>query len=297
MEVQKLEAEVSRLKAQLRELGGENGRLQKAKQPVLGQIFPTVEERQDADRRSVFVRGFPPQTTAQELAQFFMAKVGTVERATMMMSRVTGTSLGYAYVQFCKEALAQQAVKMTDDERTFHVGIFGGAPLDVTLMVVPKRTNMPGMRKHYTQGPPPRLQRRIKNTENTRVGKTRDRVNKNDAHLADRIAKHLLQNQFFNLETLTRTSLRNNTFNSGYRERVSMKGMGLMQENDSDDYSECHDENDNSDIGSQDTSVKMEEEEDFFAFNEENNETRTANISSTSSDETLSSRTVKHKAS
>lgn len=93
-----IQAKIARLKEDLRDLEASSIMLLREAPVEKMREFPSIYERETADSKSVFVRGFPPQTTAGELAQFFMERVGTVERSTIMMSRLTGASLGYAYI-------------------------------------------------------------------------------------------------------------------------------------------------------------------------------------------------------
>lgn len=223
MEVELLQTEVKKLKDELRALSEQTSMLEKEIPEKKKREFPSIDERQTADLRSIFVRGFPPQTTASELAQFFMAKVGTVERSTVMMSRITGTSLGYAYIQFQSIRLANLATELSDDDRTFHVGLFNGVPVNVILMVIPKRTNLPGFRKLHTLIKPLRRLSKSKKNESKKVSKKNEKQNKRDPKMAKKIAKHLLQNESFDYDNIPRINIRNKTFNSGYRERVSMK--------------------------------------------------------------------------
>lgn len=205
--------------------------------------FPSMDERMVLDAQSVFVRGFPPQTTVEQLAHFFIAKVGTVTKATIMMNRQTGHSLGYAYVQFASINLAQKAIQMNDNDRTFHIGIFGGKPVDVILMVIGKRTNLPGYRPIRSLS----VQRVLNNgsaaTKKSLAAvrkqlvssKRGERFNKRvlDNDELARLKKHLIKRNNSNNKSENNSDrqmfafLQHERFgspkNSGYRDRVSMK--------------------------------------------------------------------------
>ncbi|XP_048211409.1 embryonic polyadenylate-binding protein 2 [Perognathus longimembris pacificus] len=126
------------------------------------------KEKVEADHRSIFVGNVDYGSTAQELESYFR-HCGEIHRVTILCDKVSGHPKGYAYIEFASRSSAQAAVGL--NERTFRGRV---------IKVLPKRTNIPGIRSTdrgarqayrgpravlYPQnaqgGPPPRGQRKI----------------------------------------------------------------------------------------------------------------------------------------
>ncbi|KAL7675478.1 hypothetical protein ACOME3_001744 [Neoechinorhynchus agilis] len=94
--------------------------------------YPTQAEKEEADRRSIYVGNVDYSTTADELEDFFK-DCGSITRVTIMCDRFSGTPKGYAYVEFAQVESVTSAIALTDS-------LFK----ERNLKIFQKRTNMPG---------------------------------------------------------------------------------------------------------------------------------------------------------
>ncbi|XP_067396344.1 embryonic polyadenylate-binding protein 2 isoform X2 [Emydura macquarii macquarii] len=140
-----LDPELEAIKAKVREMEEEEERLKelqaeaKAKNHLIlrsqaGIPFPrTVEEKIEADQRSIYVGNVDYGGTAEELESHFNS-CGQINRVTILCDKFSGHPKGYAYIEFEDKSSVKAAVEL--DESTFRGRI---------IKVLPKRTNMPGI--------------------------------------------------------------------------------------------------------------------------------------------------------
>ena len=110
-----------------------HGTMPPAANPVIA-----TEEKKENDARSIFIRGLDWNTTNEELSELF-ADCGTVERVTILQDLHANRPKGHAFVCFATVEAADNAVA------TKNLAILRGR----TLTVTKKRTNIPGMKKHF----------------------------------------------------------------------------------------------------------------------------------------------------
>lgn len=94
--------------------------------------FQSIQERKEIDGRSIYVSNVDYSATPEELQQLF-SECGTINRITILTNRLTGTPLGYGFIEF---ESAESIPKALENDQT----LFKGRPIKVT----PKRTNLPG---------------------------------------------------------------------------------------------------------------------------------------------------------
>ncbi|UJR26766.1 hypothetical protein I4U23_008081 [Adineta vaga] len=103
--------------------------------------FPTIEEKMEADQKSVYVGNVDYTATAQELENHFHG-CGSIHRVTILCDKFTGQPKGFAYVEFADKDSVQTALALDDS-------LFKGRQ----IKVIEKRTNRPGV---TTTDRPPR---------------------------------------------------------------------------------------------------------------------------------------------
>jgi len=103
--------------------------------------FPTIEEKMEADLKSVYVGNVDYTATAQELENHFHG-CGSIHRVTILCDKFTGQPKGFAYVEFSDKDSVQTALALDDS-------LFKGRQ----IKVIEKRTNRPGV---STTDRPPR---------------------------------------------------------------------------------------------------------------------------------------------
>ncbi|XP_052727803.1 polyadenylate-binding protein 2 isoform X7 [Vigna angularis] len=91
--------------------------------------------KEEADSRSVFVGNVDYACTPEEVQQHFQS-CGTVNRVTILTDKF-GQPKGFAYVEFVEVEAVQEALVLNESE------LHGRQ-----LKVLPKRTNVPGMKQH-----------------------------------------------------------------------------------------------------------------------------------------------------
>ncbi|CAO2830796.1 unnamed protein product [Amaranthus hypochondriacus] len=94
-----------------------------------------LANREEVDSRSVFVGNVDYACTPEEVQQHFQA-CGTVNRVTILTDKF-GQPKGFAYVEFVEQDAVQQALQLNESE------LHGRQ-----LKVLPKRTNVPGMKQY-----------------------------------------------------------------------------------------------------------------------------------------------------
>ena len=91
--------------------------------------------KEEADARSVFVGNVDYACTPEEVQQHFQS-CGTVNRVTILTDKF-GQPKGFAYVEFVEAEAVQEALLLNESE------LHGRQ-----LKVLPKRTNVPGMKQY-----------------------------------------------------------------------------------------------------------------------------------------------------
>ncbi|CAF1324074.1 unnamed protein product [Rotaria sp. Silwood1] len=145
------EADLESMRKRIREMEEEAEKLKQMQLEVEKQMqlpstpgtptFPTIEEKMDADQRSVYVGNVDYSATAQELENHFHG-CGSIHRVTILCDKFTGQPKGFAYVEFADKDSVQTALALDDS-------LFKGRQ----MKVIEKRTNRPGV---STTDRPPR---------------------------------------------------------------------------------------------------------------------------------------------
>ncbi|ESO82693.1 hypothetical protein LOTGIDRAFT_96385, partial [Lottia gigantea] len=147
--------ELEAIKARVKEMEEEAEKLKEMQSEVEKQMnmssssvckfnltFPTIEEKVDADSKSVYVGNVDYAATAEELEQHFHG-CGSINRVTILCDKFTGHPKGFAYVEFADKDSITTAMALDDS-------LFRGRQIKVS----PKRTNRPGISS--TNRPPRR---------------------------------------------------------------------------------------------------------------------------------------------
>ncbi|XP_050397769.1 polyadenylate-binding protein 2 [Patella vulgata] len=147
--------ELEAIKARVKEMEEEAEKLKEMQSEVekqmnmssssVGAAFPTIEEKVDADSKSVYVGNVDYAATAEELEQHFHG-CGSINRVTILCDKFTGHPKGFAYVEFADKDSIATAMALDDS-------LFRGRQIKVS----PKRTNRPGISS--TNRPPRRARR------------------------------------------------------------------------------------------------------------------------------------------
>ncbi|MED6157954.1 Polyadenylate-binding protein 2 [Stylosanthes scabra] len=95
----------------------------------------SLANKEEADSRSVFVGNVDYACTPEEVQQHFQS-CGTVNRVTILTDKF-GHPKGFAYVEFVEVEAVQEALVLNESE------LHGRQ-----LKVLPKRTNVPGMKQY-----------------------------------------------------------------------------------------------------------------------------------------------------
>merc|ERR1719298_219078 len=104
----------------------------------LKELTDSVEEsgdgidRENIDRRSVYVGSVDYGSTPEELQEHFKS-CGQINRITILVDKYTGHPKGFAYIEFADEQSVQNSLLLNGS-------LFRGRQLKVTA----KRTNVPG---------------------------------------------------------------------------------------------------------------------------------------------------------
>lgn len=144
--------DIDLLKEKVSVMEQESARLHEMQQQILGddsvmsvdneegKKHLSIQERQEIDNRSVYVGNIDYSATPEEVGEVFK-DCGTINRITILTNKITGTPLGYGYVEFEKQESTTQAV-------TLDQSLFKGRPLKVSN----KRTNVPGFGRGRGRG-------------------------------------------------------------------------------------------------------------------------------------------------
>jgi polyadenylate-binding protein 2 len=95
--------------------------------------FPTLEEKVDADNRSIYIGQVDYGSTAEELEQHFHG-CGALNRVTIICDKYSGQPKGFAYIEFTEKESVDAAIALD-----------GSMFRDRQIKVMPKRTNKPGV--------------------------------------------------------------------------------------------------------------------------------------------------------
>ncbi|KAK3216417.1 hypothetical protein GRF29_8g3252711 [Pseudopithomyces chartarum] len=112
--------EIDSMKRRVAEMEEEAAKLRQMQQNSDMERHDLRENREDVDARSVFVGNVDYGASPEEIQAHFQ-ECGSINRVTILLDKFTGHPKGYAYVEFTEPDLVNQA------------------------LVVPKRTNLPGM--------------------------------------------------------------------------------------------------------------------------------------------------------
>merc|ERR1711881_787542 len=92
----------------------------------------TGVDKEEADKRSVYVGSVDYGSTPEELQEHFKS-CGAINRITILVDKFTGHPKGFAYIEFADEQGVQNSLLLNGS-------LFRGRQLKVTQ----KRTNVPG---------------------------------------------------------------------------------------------------------------------------------------------------------
>lgn len=128
--VREMEEEAEKLK----EMQSEVDRQMNLSSSSLGSpTAPSMEDKLDADFRSIWVGNVDYGATAEELEAHFHG-CGSINRVTILCDKFSGHPKGFAYVEFTDKDSVQTAEALDDS-------LFRGRQIKVTA----KRTNRPGI--------------------------------------------------------------------------------------------------------------------------------------------------------
>merc|ERR1711962_433547 len=131
--VKAMEAEAEKLKVLQSEVEMQMGESMGETVPAGQPQFPTLEEKVDADNRSIYVGQVDYSATAEELEQHFHG-CGAVNRVTIICDKFTGQPKGFAYIEFAEKESVDASMALE-----------GSMFRDRQIKVMPKRTNKPGI--------------------------------------------------------------------------------------------------------------------------------------------------------
>ncbi|CAN4126724.1 unnamed protein product [Withania somnifera] len=135
--------ELDEMKKRLKEMEDEAAALREMQAKVEKEMGPvqdpasasaSQENREEVDSRSIFVGNVDYACTPEEVQQHFQG-CGTVNRVTILTDKF-GQPKGFAYVEFIEQEAVQEALQLNESE------LHGRQ-----LKVMPKRTNVPGMKQ------------------------------------------------------------------------------------------------------------------------------------------------------
>lgn len=98
-----------------------------------GPLIMSLEEKMEADSRSIYVGNVDYGATAEELEAHFQG-CGSVNRVTILCDKFSGHPKGFAYVEFSDKESVKTSLVLDES-------LFRGRQ----IKVIPKRTNRPGI--------------------------------------------------------------------------------------------------------------------------------------------------------
>ncbi|XP_076617285.1 polyadenylate-binding protein 2 isoform X3 [Chaetodon auriga] len=127
--VREMEEEAEKLK----ELQNEVEKQMNLSPPPVGPVIMSIEEKMEADGRSIYVGNVDYGATAEELEAHFHG-CGSVNRVTILCDKYTGHPKGFAYIEFADKESVRTAMALDES-------LFRGRQIKVGA----KRTNRPGI--------------------------------------------------------------------------------------------------------------------------------------------------------
>ncbi|KAH0626186.1 hypothetical protein JD844_001010 [Phrynosoma platyrhinos] len=140
-----LRPELEAIKARVREMEEEAEKLKELQNEVekqmnmspppgnAGPVIMSLEEKMEADARSIYVGNVDYGATAEELEAHFHG-CGSVNRVTILCDKYTGHPKGFAYIEFSDKESVRTSLALDES-------LFRGRQ----IKVIPKRTNRPGI--------------------------------------------------------------------------------------------------------------------------------------------------------
>uniref|UniRef100_A0A2K6GWN0 Bcl-2-like protein 2 n=1 Tax=Propithecus coquereli TaxID=379532 RepID=A0A2K6GWN0_PROCO len=150
--------ELEAIKARVREMEEEAEKLKELQNEVekqmnmspppgnAGPVIMSIEEKMEADARSIYVGNVDYGATAEELEAHFHG-CGSVNRVTILCDKFSGHPKGFAYIEFSDKESVRTSLALDES-------LFRGRQIKVSLcfplyilysQVIPKRTNRPGI--------------------------------------------------------------------------------------------------------------------------------------------------------
>jgi len=102
--------------------------------------FPSIEEKIEADARSIYVGQVCYSCTAEEVEQHFRG-CGALNRVTILCDKFTGHPKGFCYIEFADKESVETAMALD-----------GSTLKNRQIKVMPKRTNKPGLIEPGSRG-------------------------------------------------------------------------------------------------------------------------------------------------
>lgn len=129
--------------------GSQSAMLRKASVDSLGSIgtgsglvggysFPSLEEKIEADSKSIYVGQVDYEAAAEEVEEHFRG-CGAVNRVTIMCDKYSGQPKGFCFIEFADKESVETAMALD-----------GSLLRGRTIKVMPKRTNKPGISYPYS---------------------------------------------------------------------------------------------------------------------------------------------------
>ncbi|NP_001374274.1 BCL2L2-PABPN1 protein isoform 5 [Homo sapiens] len=137
--------ELEAIKARVREMEEEAEKLKELQNEVekqmnmspppgnAGPVIMSIEEKMEADARSIYVGNVDYGATAEELEAHFHG-CGSVNRVTILCDKFSGHPKGFAYIEFSDKESVRTSLALDES-------LFRGRQ----IKVIPKRTNRPGI--------------------------------------------------------------------------------------------------------------------------------------------------------
>ncbi|XP_074644735.1 polyadenylate-binding protein 2-like [Tubulanus polymorphus] len=131
--VREMEEEAEKLKEMQNEVDKQMNLSTTSSSGLTSPLSMSMEEKIDADARSIHVANVDYGATAEELEQHFHG-CGSINRVTILCDKYTGHPKGFAYIEFADKDSVTTAQALNDS-------LFRGRQIAVMV----KRTNRPGI--------------------------------------------------------------------------------------------------------------------------------------------------------
>merc|ERR1712066_357597 len=125
------DAEIEEMQRKVTEMEEEAEKLKKLTDSVEQEQGEGID-REDVDKRSVYIGQVDYGSTPEELQEHFKS-CGQINRITILVDKYTGQPKGFAYIEFADDQCVQNSLLLNGS-------LFRGRQ----LKVVQKRTNIPG---------------------------------------------------------------------------------------------------------------------------------------------------------